>query len=217
MPLIDISIPITDGMITWPGDPPVSVIRTADLACGDACRVSRLSLGSHTGTHVDAFSHFKPDGAPLDQMPLEPFIGPVLVLDMPARATLSQACLAEALAPYLTHTPYPLARLILKTDNSKTLWHQQPFNRDFVHLLPEAAQHLASLDIRLVGVDYLSIDGFHTTAAPCHHILMDAKVHILEGLLLQHVSPGWYELLCLPMPLANGDGAPARTVLRTLP
>lgn len=214
----DISISISHQMISWPGDPGVSVERTLDVCCGDPATVSFLKLGSHTGTHVDAFSHFKPDGRPLTSMDLSPYIGRALVVEIedPEKITLGE----------LQRNPAFLdirkaERVLFKTVNSARNWHEQPFNEHFCHLNPHAADFLIELGVKLIGIDYLSVEAFHAKSlyeeeAPTHHRLMDAGVYILEGLSLKGIKPGWYELLCLPLSIQNGDGAPARAVLREI-
>ncbi|WP_303673326.1 cyclase family protein [Vampirovibrio chlorellavorus] len=214
--LIDISIPLSHQMIAWPGDPGVEITRTLDVRCGDPATVSFLKLGSHTGTHVDAFSHFKQDGNSLSEMDLSPYIGPALVVEIedPEKITLGE----------LQRNPSFLdlrkaERVLFKTVNSEREWYKQSFNEHFCHLNPHAADFLVELGVKLVGIDYLSVEAFHAKTlyeeeAPTHHRLMKAGVYILEGLTLKGVKPGWYELLCLPLKLENGDGAPARAVLR---
>ncbi len=215
--LIDISIPLSHQMIAWPGDPGVDITRTLDVCCGDPATVSFLKLGSHTGTHVDAFSHFKQDGDSLTAMDLSPYIGPALVVEIedPEKITLGE----------LQRNPSFLdlrkaERVLFKTVNSQRDWYKQPFNEHFCHLNPHAADFLVELGVKLVGIDYLSVEAFHAKTlyeedAPTHHRLMNAGVYILEGLTLKDVKPGWYDLLCLPLKLENGDGAPARAVLRS--
>jgi arylformamidase len=215
-PIYDISVPLSDSLVTWPGDPGIEIERKKDLCCGDPATVSFLRMGSHTGTHVDAFSHFKPDGRSLDAMDLSPYLGRALVVEIedPRCVTVGE----------LQRAPHFLdirkaRRILFKTVNSRQKWYQQPFNENFCHLNPYAAAFLIELGVRLVGIDYLSVESYHAKDlygedAPTHHRLMDAGVYILEGLNLEAVQPGWYELLCLPLNVQHGDGAPARAVLR---
>jgi arylformamidase len=214
--IYDISVPIFNQMVSWPGDPGVQVERTLDLQCGDPATVSFLRMGSHTGTHVDAISHFKGGGITLDEMDLGLYIGRALVVEIedPRAITLGE----------LQRNPSFLdlrkaERVLFKTVNSQTDWFREPFNEHFCHLNPHAADFLIELGVQLVGIDYLSVEAYHAKSlyeadAPTHHRLMDAGVHILEGLDLKNISPGWYELICLPLKVAGGDGAPARVVLR---
>jgi arylformamidase len=202
-------------MPVWPGDPAIEIVRVLDVACGDAATVTRLAIGSHTGTHVDAFSHFDATAPSLSDMDLAPYLGPCLVAHVESALAISDHDLLAATQPF-TQEGKPIERLLLKTRNSDGLWYQQPFNPDFVHLAPSAAQWITRQGIQLVGMDYLSVEGYHVQHAPVHHHLIAQRTSILEGLYLGHVSPGWYDLICLPMALLGGDGAPARAVLKPL-
>ncbi len=212
--LYDISVPIEDRLVTWPGDPGITVERVLDLAKEDPATVSMLHMGSHTGTHVDAFSHFKKDGLTLDQMDLDIYIGDALVVEIQNSRRITRDELE-------TYDLEPVERILFKTRNSETEWNREPFNEHFCHLTPDAADYLIEQGIILVGIDYLSVEGYHAKTlyeedAPVHHRLLDAGIYIVEGLYLNHVPPGWYELICLPLKIKYGDGAPARAVLRTL-
>jgi arylformamidase len=210
--IYDISVPISEALPVWPGDPGIRVERPLALEKGDPASVSYLHLGSHTGTHVDAFSHFLPDGDSLDAMDLSVYTGPALIVEIedPERVTLGE----------LQRNPAFLdlrkaRRVLFKTANSRQEWHRQPFNPAFCHLSPHAADFLVELGVRLVGIDGLSVDGYEARGeVPVHHRLLNAGVYIVEGLNLHHVPPGWYELICLPLPLHGADGAPARVILR---
>lgn len=204
-------------MIHWPGDPPVSVEVVLDVHRGDPCTLRRLNLGSHTGTHVDAPSHFLPHGATLDQVALQRGVGPawVIPIDNPQviDAPEIQACL-DALGPDVV-----VERLLFQTRHSRGQmpWFRQPFDEQFVHMTPDAAALVLEKKILLVGVDYLSVDGYAAEGHPVHHALLAKNVLLLEGLNLAGVTPMRpYELLCLPMPIAQGDGAPARAALRPM-
>lgn len=217
--IYDISVSVSADLPCWPGDPGIEVQRVLDLANGDLATVSFLKMGSHTGTHVDALSHFKQDGKTLDQMDLSIYIGRALVVEVedPEKITLGE----------LQRTPAFLdlrkaERVLFKTVNSQNRWYEKPFNEHFCHLNPHAADFLIELGVKLVGIDYLSVEGFHAETlygehAPTHHRLMAKGVYILEGLNLTDIQPGWYELICLPLKIAHGDGAPARAVLRHCP
>lgn len=214
--IFDISVPISSRLVSWPGDPGIEIERPMELEKGDPATVSFLHLGSHTGTHVDAFSHFKAGGKSLDEMDLSVYIGRALVVEIedPQSITLGE----------LQRNPHFLdirkaERVLFKTVNSSRDWYRQGFNEHFCHLSPHAADFLVELGVKLVGIDYLSVEGFHAKEtyhedAPTHHRLLDAGVYIVEGLNLKDIRPGWYELICLPLKLENGDGAPARVVLR---
>jgi arylformamidase len=214
--IYDISVPISNQLVSWPGDPAIQIERMLDIQKGDPATVSFLHMGSHTGTHVDAFSHFKANGDSLDQMSLSRYIGPALVVEIedPKCITLGE----------LQRNPSFLdlrkaKRVLFKTENSRQDWFTKPFDESFCHINPHAANFLIELGIELVGIDYLSVEGFHAHGLyeeefPTHHRLLNAGVYIVEGLNLKDIKPGWYELICLPLKLENGDGAPARVVLR---
>lgn len=217
--LIDITVPIHGRMPVWPTDAGVSIEQVQSMARGDAANVTALQLGAHSGTHVDAFYHFKPDGKRLDEMDLSVYIGPALVMEFSS----PQCVTLQDLQNHPAHAELHRAeRLIIKTVNSGTAWWREPFNENFCYLAPGAAEYLASLEnIRLVGIDYLSVESFHALsiygeAAPTHQRLIKADIYIVEGLKLDEVAPGWYELICLPLKIENGDGSPARVVLRPL-
>jgi arylformamidase len=203
---IDVTVPIHPGMVVYEGDPPVEVTAALSLERGDPANVSRLALGSHTGTHVDAPRHFVPGGAGVDRLSPEALIGAARVLACPpgpiAAATVAgRAGRGE--------------RLVLKTGNS-ALWTRGRFAADYQALTLDAARALAQAGVGLVAIDYLSIEAFAAPGHPVHRCLLEAGVVVLEGLDLSDVEPGPYELCCLPLRLRDGDGAPARALLRPL-
>lgn len=205
--LIDISLSIQPGMVLYEGDPGVNITPYREIARGDPANVSILSLGSHTGTHLDAPAHFLDGAATLDQLPLDVLTGPALVAEVKADRLIGRSEL-ERLA-LNRHR-----RLLLKTRNS-ALWSLGRFTRDYVSLDLDGARYLVEQGIQLVGIDSLSIEAFHAPGHPVHRHLLGAGVVILEGLNLAGVEPGVFELLCLPLPVKGIDGAPCRAVLRT--
>lgn len=206
---IDVSAPLRSGMVHWPGDPPIVIERVQDMDHGAVCNVSRLALGAHTGTHMDAPAHFIAQGASIDTLPLDVTIGTarVLAISDPVEITV------EALRP---HQIARGERILFKTRNSARPWASEPFIEDFVYLAQEAAAYLADIGVRLVGVDYLSVGGYRVDGAPTHRALLGAGVWIIEGLDLSAVAPGAYEMICLPLRIMGCDGAPARAVLRRM-
>jgi arylformamidase len=204
--VIDISLPISSRMIVYEGDPGVDITPRLEIARGDTANVSLLSMGSHTGTHVDAPAHFIDGGATVEALPLDTLIGPALVATVTSERLIGRRDLE----------PLPLdghSRLLLKTGNS-SLWAAGDFSRDFIALDLEGARYLSERGLRLIGIDYLSIEAFHSPGHPVHRHLLGAGVVILEGLDLSRVAPGVYELVCLPLPVRGIDGAPCRAVLR---
>ena len=197
MELFDVSVPIREGMVTYPGDPVVRMERAAAIANGDVVNLTRMDLGLHSGTHVDAPVHFI-DGAPgVDSVPLDALVGPCEVVEVP---DLSRESVAAA--------PEGAARVLFKTPNSQ-LWERDEFADDFARLDADAASLLVERGVRLVGVDYLSVGDERA-----HHALLEAGVVPVEGLDLRGVEPGSYELICLPLRVVGADGAPARALLR---
>jgi arylformamidase len=205
MRIFDVSVPLAAGMTTYPGDPPFEIERLQRL--GDApFELSRLSLATHAGTHVDAPSHFVAGGASVDQLPLEILLGKARVVELLVRERVDRADL-EAL------DLRDDLRVLLKTRMSGLLL-KPGCHQDHVHLSGDAALYLVQAGIKLVGIDYLSVDRFGSTDFPAHRALLGAGVVVIEGLDLSEVEPGEYEMACLPLRLAGGDGAPARVVLR---
>jgi len=205
MRIYDVSVPIRSGMVVWPGDAEVVVETVRSQADGSRANVSAARLGLHTGTHVDAPCHFITGAASMDALALDVLIGPAWVADMGEVAAISAEDLARAGVPTGTE------RLLLKTPNS-ALWDRPEFCPDFAHLTPDAARWVVEQGIRLVGVDYLSVEAF-TGDGTTHEILLEAGVAVVEGLNLADVAQGWYEMYCLPLKVLGGDGAPARAVL----
>jgi arylformamidase len=206
MAFIDISLPLREGMILYEGDPDISVTSALSLERGDPANVSTLRLGSHTGTHMDAPRHFIAGAAGIDTLALEVLIGRVLVAEVGTERLIEPPHLATV--PLDGHT-----RVIFKTRNS-ALWDRASFARDYVALSLEAATRLIEHGVRLIGIDYLSIEAFGVVGHPVHKALLGAGIVILEGLDLRRVTPGVYELYCLPLRIADGDGSPCRAVLR---
>ncbi|MEF3695682.1 cyclase family protein [Desulfolutivibrio sp.] len=208
-PWIDISRPVQPGMAVWPGDPATRFERVQDLAKGDACTVTRLSMCVHAATHLDAPSHFLPDGKDMTAMPIETGIGRARVIGIENAKAVTAAELAG-------HGVRKGERLLFQTANSQRLAAPGPFAEDFVSIAEDAARYLAEKRVRLIGVDYLSVGGFHDDGAATHRILLEAGIWLLEGLDLSGLSPGPVELVCLPLRLVGTEGAPARAVARQL-
>lgn len=204
---VDISVGLRDGMVRWPGNPRVSIKRVNSLSRGAHSNVSLLSMGTHTGTHIDAPVHFLAGRAGIDRMPFSATNGPARVLELRSRSAIS----AQELRRY---APRRGERLLLKTSNSARCWKTARFIKDFVYLSTEAGRYLAERGVRTVGVDYLSVGGFRKNGGELHHVLLEAGIWIVEGLDLSGVSAGRYDLACLPVKIVDGDGAPARAFLR---
>jgi arylformamidase len=206
---IDISVSLHSGMAHWPDNPPVQIARMLDMERGDVCNVSTLSVGSHTGTHMDAPVHFVRGGKGIDEMPLEATIGPARIIEIHDPESIKPDELrSQAIQRG--------ERILFKTRNSTRCWTTDDFIEDFVYISQEAARYLAALGVQTVGVDYLSVGGFTKDGQETHQALLEAGIWIIEGLDLSQVSPGVYDLICLPLKIANSDGAPARAILRKI-
>ena len=206
---IDISVPLRDGMVHWPGDPAVRIRKILSIRKGDAADVSYLSMGSHTGTHMDAPAHFISGKKTIDQMPFDATVGPARVIEIRD----GQAVRAEELEQKKIQ---PRERILFKTRNSPRCWKSKKFVKDFVYISESAAKFLAQRRVRMVGVDYLSVGGFFDDGARVHRILLSAGIWIVEGLNMTGVAPGRHDLACLPLKILGGDGAPARAAIRKI-
>lgn len=207
MKIHDVSVPIRDGGLVYPGNPAIHIELQQAIAKGAGANVSHVDFGSHTGTHVDAPRHFFDDGAGVDQIPLDVLIGQAMVVsfgdDVRAvtRGDLERLDLTG------------VQRLLLHTRNSTYLTQDPDFHQDYTYLAPDGAEHLVAQGVKLVGIDYLSIEQFHSGHHRTHLTLLGAGIVIVEGLNLDGIADGRYELCCLPLRLAGCDGAPARAVL----
>jgi len=203
----DITLTITPQSIVWPGDPPVIMERTSSIASGDNSNVSHIKMSCHTGTHVDAPDHFLNNGKTVEALSLDLLVGRAYVLHLPDVNLITASVLMQADIPPRTR------RLLFKTRNSE-YWEKgsSEFHTDFVGLSVDAAELLVDRNVKLVGIDYLSIAPYKM-GTPVHTILLNAGMVVIEGLDLSQVSQGRYTLHCLPLKLGGADGAPTRAIL----
>ncbi len=206
--ILDISLPLGPGLVIWPNNPPLMLEPRENPPEGSSY-VSRLSLGTHTGTHVDPPAHAIEGGLTVDHLSLDVLVGPAVVADF--------SNVSEAIGPAeleAANLPAQTTRLLLKTRNSRR-WHapEPQFSSDYVSLAVEGAAWLVERGFKLVGIDYLSIEPFRRPGRPTHRTLLTAGAIIVEGLDLAEVAPGQYTLVCLPLKLVGGDGSPARAIL----
>lgn len=204
---IDVSVPLKNGMVHWPGDKAFSRSLTESIDKGDQANVSEMTGSVHTGTHMDAPVHFINGGRAIDTIPLEACMGParVIRIDDPEVIRISEL------------EPHGIAageRILFRTKNSDHVWKTDAFQTDFVHIPADTASWLAERRILTVGVDYLSVGGYQSDGAETHRALLGGGVWIIEGLVLTDIEPGDYDLICLPLKLVGSDGAPARAILR---
>jgi len=210
MEIIDLSLPLKPELPYWPGSKGIRLNPVKRMADGDEENLSRLDSDVHTGTHVDAPWHYVENGHTVDHLPLDVLIGPAFVSFLPEVSQITAGDLSAIKLPPNTR------RLLLRTRNSE-LWARgvTNFKEDYVALTADAAQWVVDRGIRLIGVDYLSVQRYIDSPLT-HRILLEADVIIIEGLNLDGVQPGRYELICLPIRLVGADGAPARAILRRL-
>ena len=203
---IDVSVPLKTGMPAFPGNPDFELHAVKRIAEGGSSNVSRLVLGTHTGTHVDAPRHFFDNAATVDALALDLLIGRTRVVEIAKRGGITRDDLAAAnLREDL--------RVLLKTPNS-AFWNEPAFRQDFTYLEESAASYLVEQGVKVIGIDYLSVEQFKKPGAPAHRALLSRNAIIIEGLNLSDAAPGMYEMYCLPLPVTGGDGAPARVVLK---
>lgn len=213
MRIYDVSVPLSAATPTYPGDPGIDIKPWLTLAKGDAANVSLINFGLHSGTHVDAPAHFIEGGAKVESLPLESLMGEAEVIEVPDHIRVIDENFVTA------NCMKGSQRILFKTRNS-AFWDntEDGFREDYTYIQPDAARRLVELRIKLVGIDYLSVEQFKSVSFQTHQVLLSRGVVILEGLDLREVTSGVYELICLPLKIAGGtgDGAPARVILRTL-
>ncbi|MBP6822693.1 MAG: cyclase family protein [Acidobacteria bacterium] len=213
MKIYDITVPISAELPVYPGDPNIQLERIMSLENGDIANVTRLCCSTHIGTHVDPPSHFIAGAMSLDELPLETLIGTARVIDVGDVPAIDRAVLDKVLDDSDLNGA---TRVLFKTRNSSFWPESKTFREDFVYIEPDAARRLVELGVQLVGIDYLSVEKFNFDEPATHLVLLGANVIIVEGLALRDVPPGDYELLCLPLKIKDGDGSPARVVLRSI-
>lgn len=204
--IYDVSVPIRTGGLIYPGNPEISVELQQAVAKGASANVSFIRFGSHTGTHADAARHFFDDGQPVDQIPLERLIGPATLIAFPDDVR-------SVTAEHFRSAKLKVSKRVLIRTRNSALLSQRDFVPDYTFLAPDGAQYLVDQGVELVGVDYLSIEQFHSGHHRTHRTLLERSVVIVEGLDLSAPPPGEYQFVCLPLRLEGCDGAPARAVL----
>lgn len=204
--IYDISVPIRSGGLVYPGNPEIDIALQQALAKGASANVSTIRFGSHTGTHADASRHFFDDGQPVDKIPLDRLIGPALLVGF------SDEVRSVGAAELREHDLKDHKRILLRTRNSALLSRKE-FVNDYTYLAPDGAQYLVDKGVELVGIDYLSIEQFHSGHHLTHRTLLERSVVIVEGLDLSVPPSGEYQFICLPLRIVGCDGAPARAVL----
>jgi arylformamidase len=205
---IDVSVPLGASLPTWPGDPRLEIRHFGSYERGDQFQATALSLSAHTGTHMDSMRHFIRGGRTMSDWVPGDTVGAVRIVQLETPGPISIAALEQC-------ELRAGERILFRTVNSSTRWYAEPFNEGFVCFTAESAEYLASRQIRTVGVDYLSVGNTSNGVAVHNHIL-GAGIWIIEGLYLGDVAPGAYEMICLPVKLAEADGVPCRVLVRPL-
>lgn len=206
--IYDITLTLSPGMAVWPGTPPIIIEPVKAIEQGDECNISLLHVSSHSGTHVDAPRHFNATGTGVDALNPGAFVGRAKVAQLPDSYRVDRRTLERLDLRGTT-------RLLIGTRNAALL-KKRHFEPDYTYVTEDAARYLVECGIKLIGTDYLSLEEYQKKGHPAHHALLDAGVIVVEGLDLSDVPEGDYELLCLPTKLKDGDGAPARAILREL-
>jgi arylformamidase len=206
MKLIDVSVLLDAQLPTYPHNTPFTLEPIKRIANGDSSNVSTLHMSAHAGTHVDAPRHFFDEGPGTEALSLDLLVGRARVIEIDSRAGIA----AEDLDAIDFSDDI---RVLIKTHNSR-LWSSPAFHEDYVGVTESGAKHLVEHGIKVVGVDYLSVEQFKNVGKPAHHVLLGAGTIVIEGLDLRDVDPGIYEMFCLPLRVVGSDGAPARVVLR---
>jgi arylformamidase len=204
--IFDVSVPVVDQGLVYPGNPAIHISPASEMSKGASSNLSQLSFGSHTGTHVDAPKHFFDAGSTVDRLPLNALIGPAMVIAYPDDV---MSVTADHLKKYKLDG---IERVLIRTRNSGFI-RERAFHPDFTFVAPDGADYLASIGVKLVGVDYLSVEQFHSDHHKTHRTLLERGIVIVEGLDLSEIAPGEYAFCCLPLRLEGLDGAPARAVL----
>jgi len=206
----DITVPLGEGTVDYPGDTPFERTMLWRVSDGALCDLSRLVMSAHSGTHVDAPAHFMAGGRTIDQFPLERFMPPAVVVDVP------YATEVDGIGPAVVESAdlRPGDALVLRTANSTSgRCRSGSFSERFVHLTGAAARACVRRRVSLVGLDYASVERYGSEDFAAHRTLLGAEILILEGIRLDHVPAGRYRLHCLPLSLPGAEASPVRALL----
>jgi arylformamidase len=205
---IDVTVPLDAGTVRWPGDRAFELVRESVVEDGGECNLSSFAMSAHLGTHMDAPLHYLASGESMDGLAFEAVIGPARVIEVAGGQVTGEEL--------ERHSIRAGERILLKTSNSDSVWHHEPFRRGYAHITESGAEHLAARHPAVMGVDYLSVGGPDESGGEVHRILSRAGIWIVESLNLHGVQPGEYEFVCLPLRIAGIEGAPARALLRQI-
>ncbi|GAL86870.1 cyclase [Sporocytophaga myxococcoides] len=204
----DLSAPLTNKMVHWPGEPEVSICKLFDMNKGGPANVTTLSMSAHTGTHIDAPLHYIKNGKDISSFPLDLMTGSARIIEIKHDRFIP-------IEEVKQHDINPDERVLFKTKNSCSDWAKQEFKRDYIYLSSEAANYLKEKKVSVVGVDYISIGG-KDNGKIVHEILLGNEIWVIEGLYLNGIKPGLYEMICMPLKIKDSDGAPARVIVRKI-
>lgn len=202
--IYDISPPLTTTTGVWPGDTPLSREVLSDMREGDNLTLSTLRTTVHIGAHADGPNHYGADAPAIDQRSLDNYLGPCQVIRVKAQP-------ATRIGFETLGVPIESERILLATG---TFADFKTFNEDFAALEPALVDRLAGLGVKLIGIDTPSVDLFDSKELPSHAAFLRHDMAILEGLFLDKVPPGRYELIALPLKLVGFDASPVRAILR---
>lgn len=202
-------MPLQNSLVCWPGDPLFNIQQIPDQADEEKLNISTISMGLHTGTHIDAPLHCLHAGKSIEDMPLDATVGQARVIEINNVHVIEPEHL-------ISERILPGQRILFKTCNSLHQWHARKFTREYCHISRQAADFLVKNRIRSVGIDYLSVGEIQDEGLETHRILLNGGVWIIEGLNLTSIQPGRYQLICLPLRIRGGDGAPARAIIKPL-
>jgi len=207
--IFDVTIPFSADLPVWPGDPAIELRPLARTADGDPCNTTQIVCPTHCGTHVDPPFHFIHQSGRLDDIPIERWVGACQVVHIPDEVTRIEPEHLESAGIAAETT-----RLLFKTSNSRR-WASIPlvFETDYVALTPAAARWIVERGLKLIGIDYFSFECFDDAENETHRTILGNDVIAIEALDLREIQPGFYQLVCLPLKIASGDGAPARVIL----
>ena len=207
---IDVTATVSNGMVHWPDNVPVSITRSSVIGeAGAVANVSAITMSVHTGTHLDAQRHFYKNGDDIMKVDINALIGPAKVFHIDTDNE-------EITYSHIKDLPIEKGdRVLFRTRNSDSDWETEAFKEDYVRLSPDAAKYLVECQVRCVGVDYLSVAGGER-GSEVHKMLLGVPIHVIEGLKLGKIQPGEYEMICLPMKVKDTDGAPSRVILKPM-
>jgi len=204
MRIIDISQPIEDSMVYYSSLTSFKFNWLKHYSRGDNRSISEFCMASHIGAHIDSPYHYIPNGKKLDELDLEVFYGKARIIEVENEQKIT--------AEFLKKVGDLPERILFKTRNSQ-LYNKKSFTPDYVYIDSEAAKYISQFPVKLIGIDYLSIDKYQDTSKDAHKILLSKGIVLLEGIILTEVDEGNYQIACFPIKIKGVEAAPCRAVL----